>query len=71
LTGPNGIITRITTSVFYFIRLQSGGFSFIFKGEIFKNHVTLGIMVNGQKLLGTDDQKRSRYKNERSTVKLK
>jgi hypothetical protein len=41
------------------------------RGKFFKNHVTLGIMVNSQKLLGTDDRKRSRYKNERSTVKLK
>ena len=41
------------------------------RGKFFKNHVTLGIMVNGQKLLGTDDRKRSRYKNEKSTVKLK
>jgi hypothetical protein len=71
LTGPNGIITRVT-SVFYFIRLQSGGFSFKFKGgggKFFKNHVTLGNIVNGQKLLGTDLRKR--YKKERSTVKLK
>ena len=71
MTWPNGIITRITTSVFCSNRLQSGGFSFKFKGEIFKKHVTLDNMVKGKKLLGTDDQKRSRYKNERSTVKLK
>jgi hypothetical protein len=38
-------------------------------GKFFKNHVTLGNIVNGQKLLGTDDRKR--YKKERSTVKLK
>ena len=37
--------------------------------ENFLKTVTLGAMVYGQKLLGTDDRKR--YQKERSTVKLK